>query len=1146
MSLLNRLMGRGPQPADHTESAHDYPSGQAHVSQPRNESQFMQSGRTGYLGEEHMRTYELPAGIEQQGLAQTEGVNSPFDVQQHGVHSQHVGSKPVQVFDADETRGERIQEPLRERTTREEGLREGVTSHHNTGIGADNGAAIAMEQPRSPRSPRKEGMGTKMKKMFKPHKYEQEREERSSGEYVDAQDMGTSVARHPQTTDDTTAGRISSSMPAHSTSAGGLSPRGNWNPTEGFNFRKSSTPPHVSGRREEKAAIAVAKHDGGHGTTRSNTPLETSGYEGGDYDNYGDNSPVMHDVPHSRPGRYASGEQGGAWGDHRASEVGSFRGSGMHSPSKERPPRDSQRPTWVAPGAEHDPAVAAAAAAGGAAAAKAVTRNERGGHFSGNREGGVSVERASLQGRTGSLSSQERDNSRYGRSTSARETVTEQRTSQSRAPNRAMSGSGLTNRAEPTGDIRDYYQSPAVHVQPTERASEERKLEREPFGSGQDIGYDNEEEVGRDRDGLTRGHVNQRVEHMKLNDVEGRNDMPLGSATPGREFGRHTGEQEFDFNNQGLSNQGITNQGYGDPGYVNRSHDYDSTIAKSSSARGYDNQEVGAGYSNREFANQNSNNLSGKSVNSQSYGNQDVTDPQTGAQNFGVGGRLVAETPYQLGERISDRDSNVRGYERTGERSPAVEESFGVGGATTARTPYGLGEKISDKSWNEERAPGVHGENFAHSGYDNQKVIYPQTGAQNFVGEDRSEAETPYRAGKRSRNQNEESRILNTKQSGARSSAVEREQSFGEGGATTTLSPQMLGEKTPDMRWNEERSTGLNNGGGHHSRLEAGALGTGAIGAGSMAADHMPGRTSSEFQRSTVTGEPILDRESEIAMGQGRAAEAPPAAAAAATQHAATEQSDLDSSYVKESPETATGQSGMGSLRMNESASGLATQAEMGEPPMSPRSQQYLQHGEPVKSPSLLTSAKYAFGRAQNKLTNTHHHLTAGGGTISSVTGVAFGKLDVVAKRMLHGGEHLWREAFHPPPEEHLRKSFACLLSTESGAVAGVLYLSDHNLWFCSDRALQRAVKASEADVASPPSYEQYQYKVVLPLAEVAHIESRANGRSERDKSIKVEMTGSEQFWFFGFVTFEKALLNLQHAREVHGLRSASMKAGGA
>lgn len=70
--------------------------------------------------------------------------------------------------------------------------------------------------------------------------------------------------------------------------------------------------------------------------------------------------------------------------------------------------------------------------------------------------------------------------------------------------------------------------------------------------------------------------------------------------------------------------------------------------------------------------------------------------------------------------------------------------------------------------------------------------------------------------------------------------------------------------------------------------------------------------------------------------------------------------------------------------------------------------------------------------------------------------------------------------------------------------------------------------------------------QVVLPLAEVRNIESSASGRSERDKSIKVEMTGGEQFWFFGFVTFDKALMNLQHAGEVHKLRSESMKIRGA
>jgi hypothetical protein len=150
------------------------------------------------------------------------------------------------------------------------------------------------------------------------------------------QDIGSTATRTSRTTDDTAASRLSPTKPAHSTSAGGLSPRGDWNPTEGFNFRRGNTPPPHLSRREEKAAAAVAKHDGGYPTSGyDHSQGEGASYEGGGYDKYGDDSvPVTFDVPHSKPGRYASGEHGGSWGDHRASEVGSFRGAGMHSPSK--------------------------------------------------------------------------------------------------------------------------------------------------------------------------------------------------------------------------------------------------------------------------------------------------------------------------------------------------------------------------------------------------------------------------------------------------------------------------------------------------------------------------------------------------------------------------------------------------------------------------------------------------------------------------------------------------------------------------------------------------------------------------------------------------------------------------------------------
>jgi hypothetical protein len=598
-------------------------------------------------------------------------------------------------------------------------------------------------------------------------------------------------------------------------------------------------------------------------------------------------------------------------------------------------------------------------------------------------------------------------------------------------------------------DIRDYYQS-GVSQPGMERSggllgTEGRNLEKGAFGSGQDIspeGYDKQGQYSKGYDS------NQRFDSMNLNDVQGRNDQGFRSSNLSQGVGQHLGGQELGsgFVNQGLAgsevnnqgyNQGLdsldtkrgTTEGYGSQEYAGKNFDnqgYDQDLdnlgTKRGTTVGYGSQEFGDSTPNQGFRNQNVDN-SGTQQTAQGYGNRDFIDPQTGAQNFRVGGRTEADTPYQLGERIADEESDVRGYERSDIKSPATQQSFGVGGATKAATPYGLGEKISDRSWNDGGKPGLNSEG-----------------------------------------------------------------------------------------------------------LEAGALGAGAlgVGVGAFEANRMRSGDHREFDRSTSTGKPLLNREDEIALAEGKTAETP-AAAAAAAQHATTEQSDLHNPYVKEGV-------------------AIGGESTVQQPPLSPTSQQqyqYVQHGEPVKSPGILSTAKYALGRAQDKLTNTHHHLTAGGSNISSVTGVAFGKLDVVAKRMLKGGEYLWREAFHPSPDEHLRKSFACLLSTENGAVAGVLYQSDHNLWFCSDRALQRAVK-TEADAATPPAHQQYLYKVVLPLAEVRSIESSASGRSERDKSIKVEMTGGEQFWFFGFVTFDKALMNLQHAGEVHKLRSESMKIRGA
>jgi hypothetical protein len=63
--------------------------------------------------------------------------------------------------------------------------------------------------------------------------------------------------------------------------------------------------------------------------------------------------------------------------------------------------------------------------------------------------------------------------------------------------------------------------------------------------------------------------------------------------------------------------------------------------------------------------------------------------------------------------------------------------------------------------------------------------------------------------------------------------------------------------------------------------------------------------------------------------------------------------------------------------------------------------------------------------------------------------------LNLTAKALTEGGfESLFKQTFSTYPNEKLKKTFACYLSTSTGPVAGTLYLSTARVAFCSDRPL--------------------------------------------------------------------------------------------
>lgn len=93
-----------------------------------------------------------------------------------------------------------------------------------------------------------------------------------------------------------------------------------------------------------------------------------------------------------------------------------------------------------------------------------------------------------------------------------------------------------------------------------------------------------------------------------------------------------------------------------------------------------------------------------------------------------------------------------------------------------------------------------------------------------------------------------------------------------------------------------------------------------------------------------------------------------------------------------------------------------------------------------------------------------------------SVSSAALGKMNLTVKAISEGGfESLYKQTFTTYPNEKLKKSFACYLSTSTGPVAGTLYLSNIHVAFCSDRPLC---------FTAPSGQETWTYYKVLILSQ--------------------------------------------------------------
>lgn len=137
-----------------------------------------------------------------------------------------------------------------------------------------------------------------------------------------------------------------------------------------------------------------------------------------------------------------------------------------------------------------------------------------------------------------------------------------------------------------------------------------------------------------------------------------------------------------------------------------------------------------------------------------------------------------------------------------------------------------------------------------------------------------------------------------------------------------------------------------------------------------------------------------------------------------------------------------------------------------------------------------------------------------------SVSQTAWGKINLTAKALTGGGfEPMFKQSFETEAEEKLKRTFACYLSTSTGPVAGTLYLSNIRVGFCSDRPLS---------FVAPSGQEAWSYyKAMIPLLQISTINSVTMAANSTERYIHIITVDNHEFWFMGFVNFDKATHHL-------------------
>ncbi|KFK39199.1 hypothetical protein AALP_AA3G212500 [Arabis alpina] len=132
-------------------------------------------------------------------------------------------------------------------------------------------------------------------------------------------------------------------------------------------------------------------------------------------------------------------------------------------------------------------------------------------------------------------------------------------------------------------------------------------------------------------------------------------------------------------------------------------------------------------------------------------------------------------------------------------------------------------------------------------------------------------------------------------------------------------------------------------------------------------------------------------------------------------------------------------------------------------------------------------------------------------------------KLSLGARILQMGGlEKIYKRLFKVCDEEKLFKAYQCYLSTTAGPIAGLLFISSKKIAFCSERSIK---------VASPQGdLIRVHYKVSVPLCKINGVNQSENTKKPSQKYLEVVTVDGFDFWFMGFLSYQKAFNCLEQA----------------